>query len=185
MYGYTYLEANHILTTKQGGFRPGHSTTFTATSLVKDILDAHNLGNLTAAIFVDLRKAFDTIDHTLLIAKLQDYGIRNNSLIWFTSYLTSRQQRTMVNGAFSDFLTTTHGVPQGSVLGPVLFLLYINDVTQIIDQSMVDLYADDTVLYLSGNNSLIVQSELQLILDKFTEWCKMNKLTLNTKKLSL
>lgn len=118
---FTYLEANNILTVKQGGFRPGHSTTLTATSLIKDILDAHNVGKLTAAIFVDLRKAFDTIDHTILLTKLYDYGIRNNPLRWFESYLTSRQQRTMVNGVFSDFLTTTHGVPQGSVLDQYFF----------------------------------------------------------------
>lgn len=179
---YTFLESNHILTTKQGGFRPGFSTTLTATSLITDILEAHNVGSLTAAVFVDLRKAFDTIDHVILLRKLHDYGICNSALHWFESYLTHRQQRTMVNGIFSDFQFITHGVPQGSVLGPVLFLLYINDVTQVINQNLIHLYADDTVLYMPGNNSLLVQTQLQACLDTFVKWCKMNKLTINTKK---
>lgn len=88
---YKYLESNHILTIKQGGFRPGFGTTLTATSLITDILEAHNVGNLTAAVFVDLRKSFDTIDHAILLNKLYDYGICNNALYWFESYLTHRQ----------------------------------------------------------------------------------------------
>lgn len=181
IYTCTHLESNYILTTKQGGSRPGHSKTITATSLITDILEAHNNGSLTAALFVDLRKAFDTIDHTILLTKLYDYGIRNGALEWFRSYLTLRQQRTLVNGDFSDYQTTTHAVPQSSVLGPVLFLLYINDVTQIIDQSIIHLYADDTVLHLSGKESLY-KTNYKLNWINFTKWRMMNKLTLNTKK---
>lgn len=179
---YKYLTDNQILTTKQGGFRPAHSTTLTATAFVTHILDQYNMGNHTAAIFVDLRKAFDSIDHQILLSKLHAYGIRGHIHDWFTSYLSNRTQRTFVNGTYSDPAIITYGVPQGSVLGPVLFLLFINDVTNLIDPDSIFLYADDTVLYQSGNSVQEVHNQLQLKLDHFVDWCRMNKLTLNTKK---
>lgn len=145
-------------------------------------MEEHNIGQFTTAVFVDLRKAFDTIDHAILLSKLYAYGIRNRAHDWFTSYLTHRSQRVMVNGSFSNYQYITHGVPQGSVLGPVLFLLYINDVVNIINPETVYLYADDTVLYVSGTERTAVQTKLQNILDRFLSWCISNKLTLNAKK---
>lgn len=110
------------------------------------------------------------------------YGLRNTTHTWFHSYLTDRSQRTMVNGSFSQFAKSVCGVPQGSVLGPLLFLLYINDIAQVVGEEHIYLYADDTVLYVSGNNLDIVQAKLQKILDQFVMWSHMNKLTLNTQK---
>lgn len=180
-----YLMTGQILTRKQGGFRPGHSITLMAASFITDVLKSANFGQFTSAVFVDLRKAFDTIDHSILLRKLWSYGVRNKGQEWFKSYLTSRTQRTMVNGIYSDFLTITHGVPQGSVLGPVLFILYINDIINVISEPSIYLYADDTVIFTSGNDSTVVQSHLQNLVDKFTEWSIMNKLTLNIKKTKL
>lgn len=177
-----YLTSNQIITDKQGGFRPGHSTTLTASAFTTDILESANVGLFTSAVFVDLRMAFDTIDHNILLAKLWSYGIRNSAHDWFRSHLVGRAQRTMVNGSYSNFLTISHGVPQGSVLGPILFLLYINDVINVIREKSIYLYADDTVLFISGSNQTIVQNELQNLVDKFIDWCIMNKLTLNAKK---
>lgn len=134
---YKYLMDNSILTSKQGGFRPEHSTTLTASAFVTHILEQFNEGNFTAAMFVDLRKALDTIDHHILLSKLRSYGLRNKVRDWFASYLSNRTQPTLVNGSFSDLAAITHGVPQGSVLGPALFLIFINDVTNVIDHQSI------------------------------------------------
>lgn len=179
---FSYLNENKILTDRQGGFRPDNSTTLTSSKFVMDILHAQNEGKTTAAIFVDLRKAFDTIDHRIMLKKLNTYGIRNCELKWFESYISNRQQRTMVNGVYSRYCDVTHGVPQGSVLGPVLFLLYVNDIVHAVDPSSVYLYADDTVIYDSSQKLDEAYVRLQLKLNALVEWCTMNKLTMNIKK---
>lgn len=127
-----YLRENEVLTPKQGGYRPNHSTTVTVASFVTDLIEASNKGQFTSAVFVDLHKAFDTINPSILLSKLWLYEVRNCAHDWFRNYLTNRQQRTMVNDKYSDYLAISHSVPQGSVLGPVLFLLYINDVVNVI-----------------------------------------------------
>lgn len=141
--------------------RPGHSTGLKAGAFITELLEYGGCGHITSTIFVDLRKGFDTIYYTILLKKLELYGGQNNAYECFTSYLIGRQQRTMVNGVNSDYNTSTHGVPQGSVLGPMLFLLYINDVTNVIDPNSIYLYADDTVLFESGINGVEVQTRLQ------------------------
>lgn len=179
---FEYLNKNEILTPKQGGFRPGHSTTLTATSFITQILDNANHGMFTASVFIDLRKAFDTIDHLILMKKLWAYGLKNTTHKWFESYLTNRMQRTMVNGTFSKFASSVCGVPQGSVLGPVLFLLYINDVVHVVGEEHIFLYADDTVLFVEGNDVNSAREALQGLLNRFVAWSHANKLTLNTQK---
>lgn len=177
-----YLLENDIPTERQGGFRPGYSTTLTASLFTMDVLQAHLQGKITAAIFVDLHKAFDTIDHSILLSKLRAYGVCNLAHKWFDSYISNGQQNTIVNGIFSDYAKFSHGVPQGSVLGPVLFLIYINDLTKVIAPNMLHLYAADTVLYVSGTKSGAVFAQMQLNLNLLVNWCTMNKLTLNAKK---
>ena len=143
---YKYLEENCFLSANQSGFRALHST---ATCLLKnceDWYDAMDNGEITGLVYVDLIKAFDTVDHSILCQKLEHYIVENRKLSWFKSYLNNRRQFCRVNGVDSKIETIEPGVPQGSCLGPLLFLLYINDLPQALSTSSVSMYADDTSL---------------------------------------
>ena len=120
-------------------------------------------------LFIDLRKAFDTVNHKILCNKLKSYGIRNNNLNWITNYLFNRTQETLVNGKRSNSLPVNCGVPQGSVLGPLLFLVYVNNMSKVLTQVKYCLYADDTVLYMSGNNVDNIVRTLQIELNEYSE----------------
>ena len=145
-----YLDHNNILTEIQGGYRKNHSTIQTIGTLTDDILRERNVGRNTLAVFIDLKKAFDTVDHSILLRKCDRYGIVGKAGIWLKHYLTDRKQCTLANGTKSPKTNITCGVPQGSILGPLLFLLYVNEIEYICKHSKVLLYADDTVLYVSG-----------------------------------
>ena len=125
------------------------------------------------------------MDSDILLSKLYRAGIRNNTRNWCKSYLTNRTQKTLANGPVSDTLPVTCGVPQGSVLGPLLFLIFINDLQPALSNCKVKLYADDSVLYHSGVNVRETAQLLQISLDEFGHWCKVNKLTISTKKSKL
>ena len=163
-----YLEFNNILDVKQGGFRPNHSTTDTAVKLTEDIYYAMNNKKATAVVYVDLRKAFDTVNHQILLKKLHKIVIGNNLKKWFQNYLTNRTQFTFANNVYSDVLPLICGVPQGSVLGPNLFLVYINDVNKMLTYAKHLLYADDTALYISGDNFDIMEQHLHYDLSQFS-----------------
>ena len=122
----SFLSKNKILTDFQFGYRKDHSTTHAILNISDNILNNFDKKIHTASIFLDLSKGFDCVDHNILLRKLKHYGIRGIAFNFFKSYLTNRQQQTLVNGVLSDFLTVLCGVPQGSVLGPILFLLYTN-----------------------------------------------------------
>ena len=145
---------------------------------LKDALDRKEH---PCCVFLDFAKAFDTIDHQVLISKLDYYGIRGNVLDWMRSYLENRQQCVQVGNCQSKFETVEYGVPQGSILGPVLFLLYINDISKSSDILDFHLFADDTSLFHSHTNLSELQSSFNNELNKVAEWLKANKLCLNVK----
>jgi hypothetical protein len=183
---YQFLKVYNLLFEGQYGFRTQHSTELAALDLADTIYHDLNKNKIPLAIFIDLSKAFDTIDHSILLDKLNFYGIRNNSLKWFSSYLSNRQQFVELHGECSPLTHTSIGVPQGSILGPLLFLIYINDLHQSTNFFKFILYADDTTLVSSipahqqhGNIfSEIINSELH----KVNEWMACNKLSLNSTK---
>ena len=139
----TFLEKMKILFESQFGFQKGKSTSHSLIEIVEEIRSCMENKNYGCGIFIDLKKAFDTVNHDILLNKLEHYGIRGTSLDWFRSYLKNRSQYVHCNGIDSDIKNITCGVPQGSVLGPLLFLLYINDLPNISTKLSFYLFADD------------------------------------------
>ena len=177
-----FWEENKFLSSNQGGFRKNHSTVSTIADLTDDLFCQINEGNTTIAAFVNLRKAFDTVNTKILLDKLNNAGIRGNVLKWCTNYLSNRSQCTFVNNVKSRLLPVTCGVPQGSALGPLFFLVYVNDIHDAVQSCGVKIYADDTVLYQSGVNCNEAETKLEDSVNKFKEWCDVNVLTINASK---
>ena len=166
----------------QYGFRSKHSTQHAIPDIVNNIHNSMDSGKYTCGIFIDLKKAFDTVNHSILLAKLENYGIRGLINTWFKSYLTDRRQSIEIDNHISKEEKTLCGVPQGSVLGPLLFLLYINDIYKCSSEFTFYLFADDTSIIYADNNLRTLESTVNSELAKVSEWLKANKLTLNIKK---
>ena len=153
---YSYLNENNLITSEQFGFRPTLSTGLARTQFTDSILGDMDAGRFTGAVFLDLSKAFDTVDtvdHAILLDKLlRSLGVDEGSLKWFRSYLSERSQVTSISDSVSSPLPMSVGVTQGSILGPLLFIVYINDLPSLDLQSKVILYADGTVLYYSSKD---------------------------------
>ena len=147
----THLTKNNILTDHQFGFRESHSTELAITSIYDTLLKNLDNNLMTCTVFLDLAKAFDSVDHEILLKKLERYGIRGNALELMKSYLTDRQHLTKCNGIESELRGIEIGVPQGSILGPLLFLIFINDLPSV-SKFNVKLFADDTFLSIQDNN---------------------------------
>ena len=179
---YDFLTKNHILIPEQFGFRKNHSTSLSVINFTDNILQNMDKGNVCCGVFMDLSKAFDTIDHHILLKKLQFYGLRGLPLQWFRSYLLNRKQYVVVDGVESEYANVDIGVPQGSVLGPLLFLIYINDVINSSKLLTFSLFADDTVVLYSNKDVSLLISTMNQELEKLNDWFKCNKLFLNFTK---
>ena len=142
---------------------------------------AGNFQRLEPTIFIDLKKAFDTVDHSILLQKMSHYGIRNTANLWFQNYLMGREQFVSVHGRDSERAEVKCGVPQGSILGPILFLIFINDLPNATD-FLTLLFADDTTFQVSGQDLDQLFNYANCEMEKSTAWFKANKLTLNVKK---
>ena len=143
-----FLDKFKILTDFQYGFRTGISTSHAVNALLDYVYDGLNKKEHILSVFIDLRKAFDTVNHSILLSKLKQYGVRGSVLSLFEDYLTGRYQYVVVNGKCSEMKPVTIGVPQGSVLGPIIFLIYMNDLPDVSLESKFSLFADDTTLTL-------------------------------------
>ncbi len=179
---YDFLQQNNILSNSQYGFRPKHSTNDAISELVFDITENLENKSNTLSVFLDLSKAFDTIDHKILLSKLNHYGIRGTTLKWFKSYLEDRTQYVKINNTKSTTKPVTCGVPQGSVLGPLLFIIYTNDLANSLTYTHAILFADDTTIYANSNNLNILYENVQNDLSSLDVWFKTNKLSLNVNK---
>jgi len=179
-----YLEKNNILHENQFGFRKGLSTCTALLQLIDELASSVDKKRITVGVFIDLAKAFDTVDHRILLQKLEHYGIRGNVLAMFASYIGNRKQYVTIDGVRSELANIICGVPQGSILGPILFLLYINDLTLISTKLKNIMFADDTNLFLTGNSIAEVEQQLNIELVTVNAWFQANLLSLNVKKTS-
>ena len=180
----SYMEFNQLFHKFQSGFRKDHSCNTSLTALIDTWLSAINDGELTGAVFLDFKKAFDLVDHSVLLEKLQIYLRNENTLAFFTSYLKDRKQFVSINSCSSSTGILTHGVPQGSILGPVLFCIYINDLPLCLeeDKARCDLFADDSSVHAKAKTIEKVEIILQNSLNKIDIWCNANRMILNSSK---
>jgi hypothetical protein len=177
-----FINKYELLFEHQYGFRKNHSTTLATVELTDNFYKWLDNDKFVIGIYLDLQKAFDSVDYSILLAKLQHYGIRGNILKWFESYLTGRRQYCSINGANSSMSNLTCGVPQGSVLGPLLFLIYINDLPNACDKAKFRLFADDSNAFLAGNNLIQLISDSNKELSLINNWITANRLNLNLGK---
>ena len=181
-YLFDFICTNNILYDYQFGFRPGHSTQQAIITLIDKITKSLDNGDIVISLFIDLKKAFDTVDHRILLRKLYAYGIRGTMLKWIESYLSGRTQYVVFDGQESEIHGIQCGVPQGSILGPLLFILYMNDICNVSDIFFAIMYADDTSLVVNGKDLNALIQLLNTALIDLCTWFKANRLSLNTTK---
>ena len=179
---YSFLNVYNCLTDLQFGFRAKHSTSHALINITEMIREALDTDHFACGVFIDLQKALDTVDHDILIAKLEYYGARGISKNWFSSYLQNRKQFVSINGFKSSVNSIQFGVPQGSVLGPLLFLIYINDLKLSVKNSIVHHFADDTNLLYINKSIRVLCKKINYDLKGITHWLNANRISLNVNK---
>ena len=183
---YTFLNDNSLLSKYQSGFRPKNSTLSALIQMCDASHASMDCGDVNAVVFLDIRKAFDSINHDILLRKMEEqFGVSNVELKWFESYISNREQTCLVNGTMSTAKKLVCGVPQGSILGPLLFLLYINDLPDSLHDTIPCLYADDTQIFTSAKDPAELTSKLNSDLNNINHWLISNKLQHHSSKTKL
>ena len=180
-----FFRENSLLFEQQYGFRNKLSTNHALIDITNRIQEACDNGQYACRIYIDFKKAFDTVNHNIRLDKLAHYGVRGTENKWFKTYLTNRKQHVTVSGQTSDNALIEFGVPQGSVLGLLLFLIYINDLNQAIKVSRVHHFPDDTNLLLVGNSLKKINKHINHDLKLLTTWLRANRISLNTSKTEI
>ena len=178
----TFFDKHNVLYEKQFGFRRNHSTYMPLISLVDQITSNIEQNLYTMVMLLDFKKAFDSVDHLILLNKLNHYGIRGQALNLIKNYLMNRRQQVVYNGVISQVQTITTGVPQGSILGPLFFLVYINDLPKISPSTDFLIFADDTTSIESNKNIETLFHTANDTVRKLDHWCSVNKIALNKQK---
>ena len=181
---YSFLCENDLIYVRQSGFRSKHSTETALIRIIDDLLFNLDNDRVSGMVLVDYRKAFDMIDHSLLLKKLEVYGLSRDSLQWFTSYLKDKRQFVKLGDKQSSVAIVRHGILQGSILSPLLFIVFINDLPLYVTSSRIDLYANDITLTSSTNDSSIgrLEGTLNSSIAEIVDWAASNKLPINEGK---
>ena len=178
---HNYLTENDLIYKYQSGFLPNHSTTFQLIDIYHNICQAIDNNQYACMVFCDVSKAFDRVWHKGLIFKLKQLGIDGDLLEWISNYLDNRQQRVVLKSSMSSFKSTNAGVPQGSVLGPMLFLVYVNDISESL-LSLTRLFTDDSSLFYSASNIQDIEGIINYDLQVLTSWAKQWLINFNPQK---
>ena len=166
----------------QSGFQPKHSTETSLLNTTNQLCLNIDRGQYNLEVFIDLRKAFDTVNHDILLCKLYHYGIKSAELKWYKSYLSDRRQYCSISGHDSNFSHGTTGIPQGSSLSPLLFLVYVNDLPNAVHDNLTGMYANDTGLYPTGPSISAMEETMNRDLSNLCCWLLANKLSVNAVK---
>ena len=179
-----FMDQHNLLHTLQSGFRPKHSCQTALTHFTDQLLNSINTRHINGVVFLDLKKAFDLVSHNVLLEKLRMYQLNTDTIIFLKSYLANRKQAVLADGCLSYEGTITTGIPQGSVLGPLLFNIFINDLPLSITSTGItcELFADDCSLVTAGTNIECINSKLQVSLTEILAWCFNNQMVLNPEK---
>ena len=177
-----HVDLHKLLSNNQWGFNKGRSTEELLLQLTEKWKNAMDKGLIVGAIFLDFQKAFDSVSHDILSQKLKAVGICGDLYSWIVSYLRKRKQYTEINGKSSVEEEVLFGIPQGSLLGPKLYTILVNDLPEAITEGEVTLFADDTSIYYIGDNVDKIIDSLNLVMEQAHNWCRKNKLTVHPEK---
>ena len=178
IYNQLYDQLYDLISSHQSGFRPLHSAVTALLHATDNWAFNIDRGNVNAVVVLDGKKAYVTVDYSILLSKLEAYGVSGCAYKWFESYLFSRTQICFVNGSLSGSKSLSFGIPQGTILGPPLFILYINDLPNSLEFSVPQMYADDTHLTFAGRDPDLIERNLNHDLSNISDWLVANKLTL-------